>query len=293
MKNYQEKASIDYSPDRPSGKYMDLCKKTMDLIQNYRILPKKHLGQNFMIDSHYLQLLASYAKIKRSDTVLEVGAGLGFLTRILAQKSKTVLAVEIDTRLVKVLQNELIAFENIKLIEGDILKDPIPPFQKLVSNPPFSISSPLLFWLLGRTFSHATLTLQEDFARRLNAPLGSKDYSRLTVSTYFHFEVELLDNVPRKAFFPLPKVDAVIVQLKHKTPSPFLVKDKGIFNDVVRTLFTQRNRKVRNAILPLFREHGPIDVAAKKKAFRLPFLNKRVRELAPEDFGMLANELSV
>ena len=246
-----------------------------------------------MIDSYYLQLLVSYAGVKRSDIVLEVGAGLGFLTQILAQKSKTVFAVEIDTQLVKVLQNELVGFDNIKLIKGDILKNPIPPFQKLVSNPPFSISSPLLFWLLGRTFNYATLTLQKDFAQRLNAPLGSKDYSRLTVSTYFYFEVELLDTVPRKAFFPIPKVDAIIVQLKHKSPPPFKIESERIFNDVVRTLFTQRNKKVRSAILPLLKEYGSSDITAKKKADQLPLFNKRVRELAPEDFGMLANELTV
>jgi len=245
-----------------------------------------------MVNEDFLQLMLSYAALESSDVVLEVGAGFGFLTHFLAQKSKKVVAVEVDTRLVQVLESELASLDNVKLIDGDILEVTLPDFNKVVSNPPFSISSPLLFWLFNKTFDCAVLTFQKEFARRLDAEVGSKDYSRLTVSTYYHAEVELLDDVPKEAFYPQPDVDAVIVRLKPRKAPPFHVKDKKVLEEVVRTLFTQRNRKVRSAILRLLYRYGFEDRAALKKANHMPFHNKRVRDLAPEDFGALANELS-
>lgn len=270
---------------------MNLYQKTRHLMRAYGVLPKKRLGQNFMVDDHFLRLISSYAALTRSDIVLEVGAGFGFLTRLLAQKSKKVIAVEMDTCLTKILQTELVDLHNVEFIEGDILKAVVPPYNKVVSNPPFSISSPLLFWFLNKPFDLAVLTFQKEFARRLNAPTGSRDYSRLTVSTYYRADVELLDDVPKEAFYPPPDVDAAIVRLKPKKLLPFKLKDEKVFDEVVRTLFTQRNRKVRKAILPLLQKHGLKGKTASEKADHLPFHNRRVRELASEDFGALANEL--
>jgi 16S rRNA (adenine1518-N6/adenine1519-N6)-dimethyltransferase len=245
-----------------------------------------------MVNENFLLNMISYAAIKRSDEILEIGAGFGFLTRHLAQKAKKVIAVEIDPKLVKILQSELKDFRNIKLIQGDILNTSIPPFNKVVCNPPFSISSPLLFQLLNINFNCSVLTLQYEFAARLGANVGTKDYSRLTVSTYYRAEVELLDFVPKTSFYPSPDVDANIVRLRPRNQPPFNVKDEKLFNNLVRTLFTQRNRKIRNAIRPLLQKLGFKDEKALKQIDHLSFHNKRVRELAPEDFGVLANELS-
>jgi len=272
---------------------MDLYRKAKYLMRTYKIFPKKRLGQNFMVNSNVLQLMSSYAAVGQADVVLEVGAGFGFLTRFLSQKARKVIAVEADACLIEVLQNELSEFKNVEVVKGDILKVTLPSFDKIVSNPPFSISSPLLFWLLNKTFDCAILTFQKEFANRLNAPIGSKDYSRLTVYTSYHAEVELLDPIPKTAFYPPPDVDAVIVRLKPKRFPPFKVEDEKVFDEVVRTLFTQRNRKVRKAVLPLLHKYGLKSTAAVRKADILPFRDKRVRELAPEDFGALANELSV
>jgi 16S rRNA (adenine1518-N6/adenine1519-N6)-dimethyltransferase len=271
---------------------MSLYQKTRHLIRDYEISPRKRFGQSFMVDEHFLRLMIAYAYLSPSDVVLEVGAGFGFLTRLLAQKSGRVVAVEVDARLVRALRSELEGFGNIELIEGDVLRTEVLPFGKVVSNPPFSISSPLLFWLLSKPFNCGVLTFQREFARRLNAPVGSRDYSRLTVATYYHSEVEVLDNVPRGAFYPQPDVDAAIVRLKPRKSPPFGVKDEKVFDEVVRTLFSQRNRKLRTAILPLLHKQGLTRAEASEKVALLPFYEKRVRELAPEDFGALANELS-
>jgi 16S rRNA (adenine1518-N6/adenine1519-N6)-dimethyltransferase len=232
----------------------------------------------------------SHASITEDDVVLEVGAGLGFLTRLLSSECKKVVAVEVDSNIVRILRDQLRGLKNVELIEGDILKVSIPPFNKVVSAPPYSISSPLLFRLLENSFDWAVLILQKEFAERLAASVGSKDYGRLTVNVYYRAEVELLDPVPRTMFYPPPDVDSMMVRLKPRNP-PFPVEDETIFFELVRTLFTQRNKKVRNSLIPFLRKREISRKDAVELANSTVYSNKRVRELAPEDFGILANEL--
>jgi len=163
---------------------MSLLKKTRRLLRTYQTFPKKRLGQNFMIEEDLLRLMISGASLNKNDVVLEIGAGLGFLTRLLSQECKQVIAVEVDPRLMRILRTELQDLENVKLIRGDVLKVPIPSFSKVVSNPPFYISSPILFWLLDKKFERATVTFQKEFAERLVASAGTREYGRLTVMTY-------------------------------------------------------------------------------------------------------------
>jgi len=269
---------------------MSMLKRTRRLLHTYNFFPKKRLGQNFMVDEGFLRLMVSYASVNEDDVVLEIGAGLGFLTRLISQKCKQVIAVEVDSRLTRILRTELKDLENVKLVEGDVLKVPIPLFNKVISNPPFYISSPILFWLLERNFDFAVLTFQKEFAERMVASVGSKDYGRLTVMTYYQADVELLDYVSKDMYYPPPDVDSYIVRLKPRLP-PFAVKDKQAFFELVRTLFTQRNKKVRNAITPFLAKLGIKEEKVLSVADSLPFHDKRVRELAPEDFGVLANEI--
>ncbi len=269
---------------------MSLLKKTRRLLHTYRIFPKKRLGQNFMIDEDLLRLMISHASVNKNDVVLEIGAGLGFLTRLLSQKCKQVIAVEADSQLMRILRTELKDLENVNLVEGDVLKVPLPDFNKVVSNPPFYVSSPILFWLLERNFDCAVLTFQKEFAERLVASAGSKDYGRLTVMTYYRADVELLDYVSKDMYYPPPDVNSYIVWLRPRLP-PFTVRDKQAFFELVRTLFTQRNKKVRNAITPFLAKLGIEKEKIIEAADSLPYHDKRVRELAPEDFGALANEI--
>jgi len=242
------------------------------------------------VNSDILQRLVSFASLTKDDIVLEVGAGFGFLTQLLSRECKKVIAVEVDPRLVNFLRKQLHSLRNVDLIEGDILKVSIPPFNKVVSAPPYSISSPLLFRLLERKFKCAVLILQKEFAERLAASVGSKDYGRLTVTIYYRADVELLDYVPRNMFYPPPDVDSMMVRLKPRAP-PFQVDDEETFFEVVRTLFTQRNKKVRNALIPFLRKREMTGKEAVELADSIVYSAKRVRELAPEDFGILTNDL--
>jgi 16S rRNA (adenine1518-N6/adenine1519-N6)-dimethyltransferase len=267
---------------------MALFQGARHLLSLYGVFPKKRLGQNFVIDHALLERMISYASVSKDDVVLEVGAGLGFLTKLLSPACRKVIAVEIDSKLTKILRSELFNLDNVDLIEGDVLKVSVPQFNKVVSTPPYSISSPLLFWLLERKFDCAVLTFQKEFAERLTASVGTKDYGRLTVNTYYRAEVELLDYVSRKLFYPPPDVDSMMVRLRPREKPPFSVEDE-VFFQLVRVLFNQRNKKVRNAVVPFLRQWVKKENVM-KMADSLLFHDKRVRELAPEDFGALTND---
>jgi len=283
------KANTGYSRGRHSSS-PSLYIEAIRILHQHHIFPKKRLGQNFTVDDSLLQSMIAYADVKMDDVVLEVGAGLGFLTRLLSPRTMKVIAVEIDPKLTLILHEQLSTLSNVELIEGDIFTASIPHFDKVISTPPYSISSPLLFWLIEKTFKLTVLAFQEEFARRLTAAVGSKDYSRLTVATYYRVDAELLDHIPRSSFYPPPDVDSIIIRLRPK-PRPFTVKDERTFFELVQIAFTQRNKKLRNAILPFLQKHGVTKEKAQVMADSLTFHDKRVRELAPEDFGALTNEI--
>lgn len=246
-----------------------------------------------MVEPSIPERMISYASLKKSDTVLDVGAGMGFLARLMAHKCRTLLAVEADEALANILREEVSGFDNVRVIEGSIFKVNIPTFDKIVSTPPYNISSRLLLWLFDRSFKRAVLVLQKEFAERLSAAVGSEDYSWLTVFTCCHAEVELLDHVPKSSFYPQPEVDSVITRL---IPGEKQFREGGDgpeFKRLVQMLFTERNRKVGKAVLSYLRGvRGLTRTDAVKATEYLPYTDRRVRELAPEDFLVLANALS-
>jgi 16S rRNA (adenine1518-N6/adenine1519-N6)-dimethyltransferase len=272
---------------------MDLLEKTKFLLRRHQFFPRKSLGQNFTIDPSIFQFMGDCASLNSNDVVLEIGAGLGYLTRFLAGKCKTVLALETDERLIKILGEELADLSNVNLIKGDVFKLQLPNFNKVVSIPPYSISTRLLLWLFPKNFECAVLILQDEFASRLMASVGNENYGWLAVVAYYYVEVELLDKVSKRMFYPQPKVNSVIIRLKPKKPRPFALKNEGLFKQLVQFFFTHRNRKVKNAIA-LFTKSisGTTVEKVIKKAETFPFYDKRVQELAPEDFGALANALA-
>ncbi len=269
---------------------INLLRRVKYLLRLYGVSPRKRLGQNFTINHDILHRLVAHASLIKDDVVLEVGAGFGFLTHILANKCKKVIAVEVDLALVNFLREQFHSLQNVELIEGDVLKVSLPPFNKVVSTPPYSISSPLLFRLLEHKFDSAVLILQKDFAKRLASSVGTKDYGRLTVGIYYLADVELMDNIPKTIFYPQPDVDSIMVRLKPKA-APFRLDDEKTFFELVRTLFTQRNKKVRNGLISFLRKRELSREEAVKLADSSVYSVKRVRELAPEDFEILINEL--
>jgi 16S rRNA (adenine1518-N6/adenine1519-N6)-dimethyltransferase len=269
-----------------------IISETKRLLRTFRIVPNRLLGQNFMVEASFFPKLSDHASLGKADVVLDVGAGFGFLTRFLANKCTSVLAVEKDPRVAAVLREQLSGLANVTVIEGDVLKVAVPCFSKVVSIPPYQISSRLLLWLFDRGFDCAVLVFQKEFAARLVAAVGSEDCGWLTVATYHSAEVKLLDAVPNSSFYPPPQVDSVIVRLAPWAVAPFEVKDEAFFRRMVRWLFTQRNKKLSNALVPFIKSTLKVTKEdAQKVACTFPFREKRVRELPPEAFGDLANAL--
>ena len=270
-----------------------IISETKILLRRFRIVPNKLLGQNFLVDSSIFPKLRNYVSLTMDDVVLEAGAGFGFLTRFLSNKCKSVLAVEKDPRVAVVLREQLKGLDNVTVIEGDVLKVAVPDFSKVVSIPPYQISSRLLLWLFERGFDCAVLVFQKEFAGRLVAAVGSEDYGWLTVVTRHSAEVKLFNAVPKSMFYPEPEVNSVIVRLKPWKAAPFKVKDEAFFRRMVRWLFTQRNKKLSNALMPFIRNTlNVVKEEAEKMACTFSFYEKRVRELPPEAFGELANALA-
>ncbi|GEM_PF-90097 len=260
------------------------------LLQKYGIRPRKGLGQNFCVNQDMLRRMIGYSGLCKDDIVLEVGAGLGFLTKLLSETAKMVVAVEVDPRLVMVLRDELRGRENVELIEGDVLKTKLPVFNKVVANPPYSISTPLIFRLLETSFESAVLTLQREVAERLVAQEGSRDYGRLTVMTNYRADAEVLECLSRRTFYPPPEVESAIVRIKPREKA-FKTLDKETFSDVVGGLFTQRRRKMKNAMFSFVRSKGYKKNEARVLIEGLPHLEARVYTLALGSLVEISNDV--
>jgi len=251
------------------------------------IRPRKKLGQHFLIDRNVMKRLVQAAELRSSDIVLEIGAGTGSLTSMIEKQAGRVIAIEKDPALTDLLKRKFAKSKNMQIIEGDVLKMQLPEFDKVVSSPPYNISSKLVLLLLKKSFERLVLILQKEFAERLVAQSGSGNYGRLTVMVSHKAHAKLMDVVPRHAFYPTPKVDSAIVKLTPKEPR-IKVFDEQLFCDLVRELFTQRRRRLQKAILCLLRRYGD------KSSVLLPRLSipeKRVYQTNVEEFEILANGL--
>ena len=268
--------------------------QTLTLLRKHGIRLSRRAGQHQVIDPIVLQRMVDFAELSLDDVVLEIGAGTGNLTCLLAQRAGKVIAVERDRRFVKILDERLRDSPNVELLCGDALRIEFPEFNKAVANLPYGISSDITFKLLEHDFASAVLMYQREFAERLVAKPGSDDYGRLTVNVYYRADVELLGEVPPTAFVPQPKVTSSIVRLRPHKP-PFEVADESLFFKVVRALFQHRRQRVRNALYhsfeEVFRRRAP---KAKRRAFIDQKLSKelaeaRVMDLEPKEFGEMAN----
>ncbi len=219
----------------------------------YIILMKlsKRKGQCFLNDRATLERMAEYAQLSKNDTVLEIGAGDGRLTMLLAQKSGKVIAVEKDGRLVELLKKTVYEknISNVEIIHGDTMDIDFPHFDKIVSNLPYQISSPITFRLfdcIGKcNWSLAILTYQKEFAQRFFAKPCEKNYSRLTVAVNYYCSAEKLEIVSKGKFRPQPKVDSMMVKLEPRE-KPFEADDS--FWETVAKLFQHKKKVVRAAL---------------------------------------------
>lgn len=260
------------------------------LLQQHNISPNKVLGQNFMTEPTLYPKLCTFAALRLTDVVLDAGAGFGFLAQYLSDKCRAIVAVEKDPQVAAVLRDQVKGLGNVKVVEGDVFKVKLPPFNKVIALPPYYLSSEFVTWIMNQKVDCAVLVVQKEFAERLVASIGSEEYGWLTVITAQKAEAQLLDKVPKEMFHPPPEVDSVILSLKLLTTKTFEVTDEAFFVRMTKSLFTERNRKLSKALAFFLRSELKLDKhSAEKLAQRQRHFDKRVRELLPKDFGEIAN----
>lgn len=245
-----------------------------------------------MIDSSIFHKLSEYASLDKTDVVLDGGAGLGFLTKFLARRCKKVLAVEKDNDIIGVLKDQLKSFSNISLIKGDLLKVILPKYNKVISIPPYYLSSRLIQWLFKQKFECAVLIMQRAFAKKLSADPNSEAYSWLTVVTQYNAKIDLLDLVPPEKFFPKPEVTSKIVRITPWKNPPFKIDNPNLFNIFIKQLFTNRNKKLIKPVHFFLKDKYQYSKLDTEKFLSIfSFREKRVRQLLAKEFGELINAL--
>lgn len=230
-------------------------KETIRVIQENNFTFRKSYGQNFLIDSHVLDKIVSAAEIDSDTEVLEIGPGIGTLTQYLAEAAKSVTAVEIDDKLIPILEKTLADYDNVKVIHGDILKQDIDAlFEgkhfKIVANLPYYITTPIIMNLLESRVPADSITvmIQKEVAERMMASPGTKDYGALSLAVQFYAEPYLAANVPPNCFMPRPNVGSAVIRLKRLEKPPVQVKDEQLMFKLIRAAFNQRRKTLANAV---------------------------------------------
>ena len=233
--------------------------KTIEIIKKYEFAFQKKFGQNFLIDSHVLDKIIAAAGITGEDCVVEIGPGIGTLTQYLAETAREVIYVEINRMLIPILEETLAEYDNVTVINQDILKVDLEQLVaehnggrpvKIVANLPYYITTPLLFYFLDHReyWSEMVIMVQKEVAERVVASPGGKDYGVLTLMTAFDADAEILLHVPASAFEPRPSVDSAVLRLVRRDAPPFAVTDKKAFRSLVKAGFGQRRKTLSNAL---------------------------------------------
>jgi len=254
-----------------------------------RFRPLKRLGQNFLANKHIASRVVSTAELTTGDSVLEPGAGYGTLTHLLGEKAGRVLAVEKDRRLVSHLRKEFENSPNVQVIEGDVLKIPLPQFNKVVGTPPYVLSSKLILFLTKKKFDLASLVFQKEFGERLLAEPGTAEYGRLSITAQRSLRIRPIMNIPATSFRPKPKVDSILLRISPNGVNSAV--NEELFEELVRGLFNQRRRVVRSSFLHfLSKKIGREKARTGLQALTLP--EKRVFQLTVSDLEELCQQLS-
>jgi 16S rRNA (adenine1518-N6/adenine1519-N6)-dimethyltransferase len=235
---------------------------------------RRILGQHFLVNQDVLDRMVDYAELSRSDVVLEAGAGSGALTRRLAGRAGKVIAVEIDEMFAEDLEAVSEAYPNVEVLFGDVLRLRPSGFNKVVSNPPYSISSRLIEWLVEQLPELMILTLQREFASKLAAPPGSPKYLYISAISSLYYENRILEIVPRTLFNPPPKVDSAIISMRRRNMAPRLGSSCKL---LWKRLFTRRRQVLRrvladlsgNGLLPASLVEELPEALASKRIFQL------------------------
>ncbi len=215
-------------------------------LSQLNIKPSQRKGQNFLVDSNIINFQVAQANLSSKDVILEIGGGLGSLTRCIVNKVKKVYVIEADRILAKFLEDNYSSVSNFEVITGDAVKVDFPTFTKCISNLPYQISSPITFKLLRHKFDLAVLMYQKEFAQRFFAEPGTGDYSRLSVMINLKANCKYLKTIKASSFLPKPKIQSSLVTIQKKSEK--LVEDEKGFSQFVTLLFSHKKKIVRSVL---------------------------------------------
>lgn len=240
--------------------YLGNPTNTIEILKKYQFNFQKRYGQNFLIDSHILEKIISSAKITKDDCVLEIGPGIGTMTQYLAENAGEVIAVEIDKTLIPILEDTLSEYDNVTVINEDILKLDITALVqeknggrpiKVVANLPYYITTPII---MGLFESHVplesiTIMVQKEVAERMQAGPGTKDYGALSLAVRYYAKPEIALFVSANCFMPKPNVGSAVIRLEKYKESPFHAEDEAYLFAVIRAAFGQRRKTLVNSLV--------------------------------------------
>ena len=233
--------------------------ETIAVLQKYNFNFQKKFGQNFLIDTHVLDKIIAAAQITKEDMVLEIGPGIGTMTQYLCENAREVVAVEIDKNLIPILEDTLSGYDNVSLINGDILKVDINQIVqeknngkpiKVVANLPYYITTPIIMGLFEShvPIENITVMVQKEVADRMQVGPGTKDYGALSLAVQYYAEPYIVANVPPNCFMPRPKVGSAVIRLTRHSEPPVVVKDEAMMFRLVSASFNQRRKTLVNGL---------------------------------------------
>lgn len=234
-------------------------KSTLEIINKYEFAFQKKFGQNFLIDANIVEKIVRDAGVTKDDFVLEIGPGIGTMTQYLCESAREVVAVEIDTKLIPILKDTLGAYDNVSVINEDILKVDIKKLAeernggrpiKVVANLPYYITTPII---MGLFESHVpidsiTIMVQKEVADRMQVGPGTKDYGALSLAVQYYAKPQILINVPPTCFMPKPNVGSAVIKLQRYENPPVTVQNEKLMFDIIRASFNQRRKTLQNGL---------------------------------------------
>ena len=235
------------------------AKNTIETLQKYQFRFQNKFGQNFLIDTHVLEKIVAAAEVTKVDLVLEIGPGIGTLTQYLCEAAREVVAVEIDRNLIPILEDTLSGYENVTILNGDILKIDLNQLVqeknggrpiKVVANLPYYITTPIIMGLLEEHVPLVSITvmIQKEVAERMKAGPGSKDYGALSLAVQYYADAYLAANVPPNCFMPRPGVGSAVIRLTRHDACPVSVEDEAFLFRLIRASFAQRRKTLVNGL---------------------------------------------
>lgn len=232
---------------------------TIEVLKKHQFTFQKKFGQNFLIDPHVLDKIISAAEITKEDFVLEIGPGIGTMTQYLAEAAREVTAVEIDRNLIPILSETLSAYDNVQIINEDVLKLDLAALAKernggkpikVVANLPYYITTPIIMGLFegGVPIESITVMVQKEVAMRMQAGPGTKDYGALSLAVQYYAEPYLAANVPQNCFMPRPNVGSAVIRLTRYAEPAVKAKDEKLMFALIRASFNQRRKTLQNGL---------------------------------------------